>query len=68
VTSAVENDAVVVRTYIYEPVTNTWKTRAAPPGGGTITRVTLDGKACVLAVRGTGEETSDPVPTLLYTP
>jgi N-acetylneuraminic acid mutarotase len=68
VAGSVINNAVVLKAYSYDPVTNIWKSKAAPPTGGALARIQLDGRARVLSVGGAGYFDSPPVASQLYTP
>jgi hypothetical protein len=56
--------------YAYDPVTNTWKTKAAPRWGhDALVRVVHNGRSALLAVGGFhGVHRDIPNPTELYTP
>ena len=54
------NGLAIVKAFAYDPATNTWKSRRAPPVAGPIIRVTLGGQGRLLLVSGTS--------TYLYTP
>jgi hypothetical protein len=43
-------DGTQRRTYAYNPVTNTWATKAVPPSPGEVARVDLDGGPYLLSV------------------
>lgn len=58
--------------FAYNPVTNTWRTKAALPTGRAFlaaAKVTFEGRAGILAVGGSKEESDGtPSPNELYTP
>lgn len=58
------NGIVKIRNYAYNPNTNTWTVRAAPPVTGELVRVNLDGRGHLLLVNSSDINRS----TYLYTP
>jgi N-acetylneuraminic acid mutarotase len=59
----------VLHAYAYDPATNTWKARTAPPRGlDDLAKVTLDGRGYLVGVGGGSTVPSDSLHTLAYTP
>jgi N-acetylneuraminic acid mutarotase len=58
--------------YAYDPVTNSWKSKAAYPaktGPAAAGRMTLDGKSYILGVKGIiGDQVDTLSTSALYTP